>query len=331
MRTPLLAAACAAAAALMLTGCGGSSADTAGSDDSADSATAATAEFPRTIEHAGGTTEITEQPTSVVTTSPSLAGTLLALDVPVTAIAATTPSTLTDDQGWFTQWSDVATERGAQVLYSITDPDLEAVELQAPDLIIASSVGADSSAETYDQLSEIAPTVMLDYSSSPWQDIAETVAEATGTEANLEALLADYDEKISAVAETVEAPDEPITLIAYQGSEGTAIYTADSPQAQIATALGFTYQEGPADLAAQTRGDISLYTAENVAEALGDTGAVVLVPNGLDLTDQFTADALVSTVPAVADGDVYTADASSFRIDYYSAQLFAESLAQITA
>jgi len=291
MRTPLMAAACTAAAALLLTGCGGTGSDTtASTGDVAAADSASEASFPVSIEHVGGTTEIPEQPGSVVTTSPSLAGTLLALDVPVTAIAATTPTELTDDQGWFTQWSDIATERGVEVLYENLDPDLEAVELQAPDLIIASASGADSSVETYDQLSEIAPTVMLDYSSSTWQDTAEVIAEATGTQANLDTLLTEYDAALDEVAQSIAAPDEPITFVSYQGANGTAIYSAASPQAQIATSLGFTYQEGPTDTAAQTRGDVSFYTQENIASAIGDAGTVILIPNGLDLTDAFTAD-----------------------------------------
>ncbi|WP_228393394.1 hypothetical protein [Ornithinicoccus hortensis] len=136
---PLVAALCSAA--LVLTAC--SSADDAesedtspeevatdgddGTDDSQESADDATGEddaaddaageWPRTIEHESGTTEIPEEPTVVVSTSITLTGTLLAIDAPVSASAATGTGPLTDDQGFFAQWADVADERGVEVLY----------------------------------------------------------------------------------------------------------------------------------------------------------------------------------------------------------------------
>src|SRR5699024_3125755 len=94
--------------------------------------------------------------------------------------AATTPGPLTDKNGFFSQWSEEAAAQDVQVLYPNLELDLEAVDALAPDLIIGSSIGQDSTADAYDQLSEIAPTIMLDYGSSSWEDLATTLGEATG-------------------------------------------------------------------------------------------------------------------------------------------------------
>ena len=52
-----------------------------------------------------------------VSASVTLTGSLLAVDAPVTASGATMPnSPVADDQGFFTQWSDVAKEKDVKAL-----------------------------------------------------------------------------------------------------------------------------------------------------------------------------------------------------------------------
>ena len=51
-------------------------------------------------------------------TTPSVTGILLAMDAPLVASAATTPSRLTDAKGFFSQWAKVADQRGVEVLYA---------------------------------------------------------------------------------------------------------------------------------------------------------------------------------------------------------------------
>lgn len=52
------------------------------------------------------------KPLRIVSTAPSLTGILLAINAPLVASAATTPSPLTDEKGFFSQWAKVADERG---------------------------------------------------------------------------------------------------------------------------------------------------------------------------------------------------------------------------
>jgi iron complex transport system substrate-binding protein len=48
------------------------------------------------------------------------------------ASAAATPSRLTDDKGFFSQWAAVADQRDVQVLYRNLQFDIEAVVASAP-------------------------------------------------------------------------------------------------------------------------------------------------------------------------------------------------------
>ena len=68
--------------------------------------------WPRTIKHYSGELTLKSKPLRIVSTAPSLTGILLAINAPLIASTATTPSILSDDKGFFSQWAKVADERG---------------------------------------------------------------------------------------------------------------------------------------------------------------------------------------------------------------------------
>ncbi len=74
------------------------------------------------------------------------------MGAPLVATAATTPSPLTDNKGFFLQWAEVADERGVEVLYPNLEFDMEAIIGVEPDLLIASATGADSVVQHYSEL-----------------------------------------------------------------------------------------------------------------------------------------------------------------------------------
>lgn len=306
-----------AGAALALTACSGG-ADSTGDTDAPSAAADGGGEWPRTIEHAAGETEIPAEPTTIVSTSITLTGTLLAIGAPVVASAATGTGPLTDDNGFFAQWSDVAAEQGVEVLYPNLELDLEAVDALAPDLIIGSSIGQDATVDAYDQLSEIAPTVMLDYGSESWEDLATVLGEATGLEDDAAAAVEEFDEHVAAAANEITLPDQPVTALTYNGAEGGGIFSATSSQAGILTGLGFEYVAGPEDLAAETRSDVSFFTAENLPTALKEPQVAFIVSGGDETAEALLADPLLANTPAVGSGSVVPLGPTSFRIDYYS-------------
>lgn len=285
--------------------------------------TAAGGEWPRTIEHAAGTTEIAEQPTVIVSTSVTLTGTILAAEVPLTASAATSPGPITDENGFFSQWADVATERGVEVLYPNLELDLDAIDALAPDLIIGSSIGQDATIDAYDQLSEIAPTILLDYGSYSWQELAEIIGEATGNEDGVVTAIEGYDAWLAGVDITVDA--QPVTVITYNGADGGGVFSAGSAQASVTDGLGLEYAAGPDDIAETVRSDVSFYTAENLPTALANT-ASLYVAGDQSTVEAVLADPLLANVPAVANEQVVAVGPTAFRIDYFSAQVFVENL-----
>lgn len=326
MKTSLRVLTAATGIALVaLTGCT-SSTDSGSGGDAAEGESDGT--WPRTITHDAGETEIPEEPQNVVSTSVTLTGSLLAIDAPLTATAAAGVTPLTDDQGFFMQWAEVAEEKGVETLYPDLDLDLEAVELAEPDLIVASSIGADNTLEAYDQLSEIAPTIMIDYGTHDWRDVMGQLGEAVGHEAEAEAALTEFDEWVAGEAEKITPVDGPVTALSYNGPDPSMVFTENSSQAEILNALGFEYAEPAEELVAQDRSDALGITPENLPAALGDMSALFMVSIERDGVEGIKTEPLLKNAKAVADDTVVPAGTTSFRIDPYSARLMVEAVVE---
>ncbi|MCX7543038.1 Fe2+-enterobactin ABC transporter substrate-binding protein [Corynebacterium sp. P5848] len=318
-----------------MTGC-------SGSDDSATTDTTATAgdtaktstsgveeSFPRTVTDAKGEVTIDAKPQRVVSTSPSMTGTLLALGVPVVASAGAPVTDLTDGDGFFMQWAEIAHDRGVEVAYPRLDIDLDAVDSFSPDLIVGSVVGADAVNDEYAQLQDITTTVMVDYIDLSWQDQTRLLAEATGTEDKAEELIAEYERKVKEAAGKITAPPAPAIVAFYRAAEGLMVSGPDTQHGEILEDLGITAGDVDETVSQQTRPGIRTVSRENMAAALADVGSVFLMQTGTESpVAAFSEDPLVSTAPAVQKGDVYFFDEYAWRLDYYSALLTIDSIVE---
>lgn len=312
------------AAVALLTGC------SAGADDGDQASGAGDGAWPRTIEHAAGSTVIPSAPKRIVSTSPSLTGSLLAIDAPLVATAAAPKTSLTDDKGFFTQWAKVADERGVEVLYPNMELDLDAIDEMEPDLIIGSVNGADTTVDAYAQLSQIAPTVLLDYGTQSWQTITEKLGRATGLESSATEVLSGYDTWIAEQREKVALPPQPVAAMIYLGADGAWVFAPDSPQAQLLTSLGFDYARLPEQFVSENKAGangVQIVSAENMAGAFGQAQTLFVdAPGGRAAVDEFRGDRLVANLPAVTAKRVHPLGAESFRLDYYSARNTVEAI-----
>ncbi|MDO5744045.1 MAG: Fe2+-enterobactin ABC transporter substrate-binding protein [Micrococcaceae bacterium] len=314
---PLIAA--VAAAGISLTGCSASTESaSSGSGDAAASATDAS--WPRTITHEEGEVVIPEKPKNIVSTSLSVTGTLLAIDAPVTASAATNPSDVTDSQGFFSQWAPVAKERNLDVLYPNLEFDLEAVVASAPDLIVVSTSGADSAVDHYKELNEIAPTIVVNYGDKTWQELAEELGEATGQEAEAQAAVETYDAHVKDVAARIKLPAGESNIISFNGpGQDNGVGKKTGTHAKLLESLGFKIAEIPEglDTSEQAREDFAFVSFENLTKAaLGDT--VFLLSADGSVVKAFEGEKVLANLPSVKSGSVYAMGPTSFRLDYYS-------------
>ncbi|MBO1041606.1 Fe2+-enterobactin ABC transporter substrate-binding protein [Brucella pituitosa] len=277
-------------------------------------------QWPRTIRHYSGELTLKSKPVRIVSTAPSLTGILLAINAPVIASTATTPSMLTDDKGFFSQWAKVADERGVEVLYSNLDFDIEAIIALEPDLVVASATGADSVLQHYPELkAQGIPTMVVNYSNQSWQDIAAEFGKATGLEDEVVAAVARFNDYAAKAAATIARSEAPVSIVGYNIGNSYSIGKEASAQGQLLEALGFKVDGLPEALARQvTRSsDFDFISHENLSAAI--TGNTVFLLRGVDAdVTAFLNDPVLANLPAVKNKQVYPLGATSFRIDYYS-------------
>lgn len=266
----------------------------------------------------------------IVSTAPSLTGILLAMDAPVVASAATKPSRISDDKGFFSQWAKDADEREVQVLYRNLQFDIEAVIGADPDLLVVSATGADSIVPYMSELeAQGIDTVVIDYSNNSWQSITTELGQVTGLQAQAKAAIERFDAYVAEAASRIEVPQGKASIVAYNIGGSYSIASIDGPHARLLGDLGLQVVGLPQALKAQvTRtSDFEFISRENLSAAI--TGeSVFLMGAGESDVQAFLADPLLANLPAVKSKQVYPLGLTSFRIDPYSGRQMVDIVAQ---
>lgn len=281
------------------------------------------ADWPRQVTDSHGTHTLESKPTRIVSTSVTLTGSLLAIDAPVIASGATTPNNrVADDQGFLRQWGEVAKQRKLARLY-IGEPSAEAVAAQMPDLILVSATGGDSAVALYDQLSAIAPTLVINYDDKSWQALLTQLGTITGQEKQAAARIAEFDTQLTRVKQQLKQPPQPVNAIVYTAAAHSAnLWTAESAQGKLLQQLGFSLATLPAGLnPSQSQGkrhDIVQLGGENLAAGLNGEGLFLFAGDQKDV-DAIYANPLLAHLPAVQNKRVWALGTETFRLDYFSA------------
>lgn len=220
MSAPARLLACALVAALALTGCSAASS----SDDGGQASAAKT----RTVTTDYGKVAVPTEPQRVVVLNHALAGYLYDLDVPV---HATIPETA-DGKGEFSPyWEKEAKEDSTTFLpWSVDGFDLEAILALDPDLIVGGGIGFPlfQAEKVYDDLSDIAPTVLVGKKLGDWRSQFSFLADDVFGKADVyEEHLAAYDRRIAEVKEAITPPAGPVAFLALTG-DGTAYGLVES-------------------------------------------------------------------------------------------------------
>lgn len=286
--------------------------------------------WPRTVKHVSGELTLAAKPVRIVSTAPSLTGILLAMDAPLIASTATTPSAMTDDKGFFLQWSGVADERGVDILYRNLNFDIEAVIGWEPDLLIASSSGADSVIQHYGELeAQGIPTFVINYSNQSWQDMAIQIGEIAGLEKEAAAAIERFDTHVAEVAASLTKEKGTASIVGYNIGATFSIGRPESPQARLLSSLGFEVEGMPQANSGDVtrRSDFDFISRENLSAAI--TGDAVFLLRGTDAdVEAFLADPVLANLPAVRNKRVYPLGPTSFRIDYYSGREMVDAVAR---
>lgn len=291
------------------------------------------ADWPRQVTDSHGSHPLASKPQRIVSTSVTLTGSLLALDAPVVASGATTPNNrFADDQGFLRQWGEIAKQRKVARLY-IGEPNAEAVAAQMPDLILISATGGDSALALYDQLSSIAPTLVINYDDKSWQALLTQLGSITGQEKQAAARISEFNQQLAQVKARISLPPQPVSALVYNPAAHNAnLWTKDSAQGQLMEQLGFALASLPAGLqGSQSQGkrhDIVQLGGENLASGLNGEALFLFASDQKD-TDALLANPLLAHIPAVQHQRVYALGAETFRLDYYSATRVLQRLANL--
>ncbi|WP_167051311.1 iron-siderophore ABC transporter substrate-binding protein [Salinibacterium sp. ZJ77] len=289
------------AAALALTACS-ATADTApaGENDGT---------FPVTIEHAYGTTTITERPERVATVAWANHEVPLALGiVPVGMSKATWGD---DDGDGVLPWVEDALEQldaETPVLFDETDGiDFGAVADTQPDVILAAYSGITE--EEYETLSKIAPVVAFPDVAwgTSYEDMIRLDSAALGLaeegEELIETLHAQVDDALAAQPDLVGKK----VLFSYLDPSDLSqigFYTSHDTRPGFLTGLGLPLPEIVEQESAKTSDFYVTVSAEN-ADAFADVDVFVTYGDDAEATiAQLQADPLLSLIPAIADGRI---------------------------
>ncbi|MFP4322947.1 MAG: ABC transporter substrate-binding protein [Anaerolineales bacterium] len=142
------------------------------------------------FEHAFGETCIPEEPERIVTTSDQN-GLLPLLELGVRPVGSA-GRLLDDDTTQFRRVDEYDTE-GIVGVGDFLSPNLEAILELDPDLIVGYEFFSD---EIYDELSEIAPTVLIQVFGRPLDEVLLDFAAVVGETEAAEELAADYEARV---------------------------------------------------------------------------------------------------------------------------------------
>jgi ABC-type Fe3+-hydroxamate transport system, periplasmic component len=259
--------------------------------------------FPVTIKHLKGEYTLEKKPEVIAVLDTKFVDQLLALNEQpagsVTAAGSDTdfPAYLSDRLG------DV------KVLGTRDKPNLEAILALKPDLILMT----DFQEEAYNNISKIAPTIVLDFDED-WRVTLETMGKIMGKQAEAKAVQKAYEDKAAKLKEQLAAKlgKETVALIRPR-TEGIRVHTPDHRTGAILYKdLGLNV---PASVAAvdDTAYELSL---EAVSEIGADHYFLLSDAMFADAVKQLESTNIWKSLEPVKNHHVYDVD-STLWIAYY--------------
>ena len=204
------------------------------------------------------------------------------------------------------------TLKGAEILgYSMQDTmDVEAVMNLNPDLIVISTVQE----KMYDQLSEIAPTVMIQLEALNWKDDVRNLAKVFGKEDVAEAWLTNYETKAKEAGDKIKAEyGEDTTYLSILEGQGS-FYVFDS--AGFGDVLYNDMQLAkPAGMPEQSNMQLPVVNYEGLATIKAD---YIFTMAKEEQVAQIENNSIWKSLPAVKEGHAIMLGASPYFNQGYS-------------
>ncbi|MBO8164013.1 MAG: iron-siderophore ABC transporter substrate-binding protein [Brevibacillus sp.] len=287
-------------AALLLAGCGAEQAAQQPAQPEAPKAEqpAETKEESRQVTHAMGTTEIKGTPQKVVTLYQGATDVAVAFGIkPVGVVESWTEKPiyeyLRDDL------------QGTQIVGQENQPNMEEIAKLKPDLIVASKLRHE---KIYDQLSQIAPTVMEE-TVFDWKATVKLMGAALNQQEKADQLMADWEKRVAEFKEKMgdKLPVE-VAVLNFRPDHARIYFTGFA--GTILNELGFTRPENQQ----KDEWGVQLTSKESIPEMNAD---VFFIFNSNDPAEkeavektfkEWTAHPLWQNLDAVKNGQVHVVD-----------------------
>ncbi|MFC4558445.1 Fe(3+) dicitrate ABC transporter substrate-binding protein [Virgibacillus kekensis] len=185
-----------------------------------------------TIEHEMGETEVPVNPKDIVALEFSYVDALAALDITPVGIADDNDSSriIKPIQEKIGDYTSVGTRK---------QPSLEIISSLKPDLIIAD---LQRHKDVYDQLSDIAPTIVLSSLAADYNEILEgfkKISVAVGEKEKGEEVLAAHKKRMKEIKASVPEDETRIVLPAVVTADGFYAHNMDSYTGSLLESIGF--------------------------------------------------------------------------------------------
>lgn len=279
--------------------------------------------WPREFKDSHGTHILTQPPQRIVSTSITLTGSLLAIDAPVIASGTTTANNQTSDsQGFFSQWGEVARERGVAKL-GRGEISVETIAMLKPDLILVSASGGDSALAFYEQLSGLAPVIVVSYDDKSWQEMLILLSRITGHEQQAKQRIAEFDRAFSQMKQQIKLPYQPVNAMVWDiMTQSASVWTPESAQGKFLIDAGIALAPLPTTVLPRAtpgkRHDIVLLEGENLVTGLNGQ-SILLFAGDENEKKSLISSPLLGHLPAIQANRIYVMGPETFRLDYYSA------------
>ena len=204
------------------------------------------------------------------------------------------------------------TLKGAEILgYSMQDTmDVEAIMNLNPDLIVISTVQE----KMYDQLSEIAPTVMIQLEALNWKDDVRALGKVFGKEDVANEWIANYEAKAKDAGDKIKAKyGDDTTYLSFLASGGQFfVFDGAGFGDVLYKDMGLAKPEGMPE---QTDISLPVVTYEGLAAIKADY--IFAIATDEDLA-QLEANSIWNNLPAVKNGNVVILESSPYFNQGYS-------------
>ncbi|TGB00031.1 iron-siderophore ABC transporter substrate-binding protein [Streptomyces sp. MZ04] len=196
---------------------------------------------------------------------------------------------------------------GIKDVGEMLNPNMEAIAALHPDVILTSKIRHGAK---YDQLKQIAPTVMTENTGYPWKENFQVHADALGKQAEAKKAVADYDAHAKKVTTAVGGPEKArateVNVVRFVEGADIRIYGERTYIATLLKDVGL----GRAPISAKAKDGFS-YDVSPEKIDLADTDVIFQATYGdprKAKQTQTTGSGLWKNMKAVKSGNVHTVE-----------------------